>query len=114
MHPKTLLAIKTEIGKFHKLYEKLVDLWNGEAPYDNGATYPVTVLVNVIVHNMAFISTNCHGYNHKKDVEELRKNLEMLRLINEYENKCYMTHYAYNEVNNIYEGNLHMEDENHF
>lgn len=59
---------------------------------------------------MSLISTECVGYNHEKDVADFRKNLETLREINEYENKCYMSHYAWNEVDSIYMSELQMED----
>ncbi len=61
MHPKTLLAIKTEIRKFLLRYH--VELHHS-----------INQQVFHIISNMAFNGSKCHGYDHNKAVEELKKN----------------------------------------
>ncbi len=109
MSPKMLKSIKDGIRKFYILYEVLVERWNDNAPHGNGATYPEVVIVSVILQNMQFDGTNCHGYSHEEAVKGIEDGLKHLEAINEYHNKCYMTHYAFNEVDTIITYAAHQE-----
>lgn len=113
MKQETLLSIKKEIRKFSNLYEKLIKMWNGELPHGDNATHPETIQIGVILHNMAFNASDCMGYNHEEAVAKFEELMDVLRAINEYHGKCYMTHYAWNEVSSIYEGETMEEDINY-
>lgn len=110
MSPSTLSHIKGEIRKFSNLYEVLIKMWNGDVPHDNGATYPETIQVSVILHNMAFNSPNSVGYSHEREVKELYSLRDVLRALNEYHNENYMIHQAFKEVDMIIDGNAMSED----
>lgn len=114
MKPETLKQFKQQARKLSNLYEKLEEHWNGELKHGNNATYPVTVLVNVLLKNIAFDGSDCVGYNHEKEVKSVEKQIQILREINEYENKCYMTHYPYSEVSSLYHGLNMFEDDEQF
>jgi hypothetical protein len=110
MKAETLLLIKKDIQKFAKLYEILTNHWNGELKHGNGATYPETIQAGVLLQNMGFISTDCVNYSHEEDVKELIHLIDVLKAINEYHDKSYMIHYAWNEVSFIYESLVAFED----
>lgn len=110
MKPETLLAIKQQVSKFSKLYDILIEMWNGKLEHGNRATYPETIQIGVILGNIAFNPINCHGYSHKEEVKKVRNLVSVLESINRYHNECYMTHYAYNEVKCIYDGETMSED----
>lgn len=110
MLPDTLSAIKQDIRKFGKLYDELTTHWNDQLDHGNAATYPETITIKVIIHNMGFDSIKAQGYNHENEVNKLYANFEMLRSINEYHNKVYMTHYAFNEADCIITGHIMSED----
>jgi hypothetical protein len=114
MKPETLLSIKKDIQKFAKLYEILEHHWNGDLIHGNGATYPETIQVGVLLQNMGFISTNCANYSHEEDEKQLIHLIDVLKAINEYHDKCYMIHYAWNEVDCIYNGSVMSEYEPSF
>lgn len=104
MTPKTLKEIKQSIAKLAKVYEILVDTWNGQLEHGDKATYPVMIWVNVILHNLAFDGSKCVGYSHEKAVNDLEIHIKALKALNEYEHQCYITHFPCNEVVLIYEG----------
>lgn len=110
MTPKSLQEFKTHARKFANLYDILIESWNGKLEHGNNATYPVTIVVGVLVSNIAFNGSNCVGYSHEKAVQELESNLKTLEAVNNYENKLYMVNYAYNELYNLYEGLRMSED----
>lgn len=110
MKPETLLSIKKQVGKFAKLYDILNEMWNGKLEHGDSATYPETVQVGVILHNIAHNSTNCVGYSHEQAVKDLENYIAVLKAINLYHNKMYMIHYAWNEVEYIYIGETMSED----
>ena len=110
MKADTLKQFKQRARQFCNLYEELVILWNGSLQNGNNATYPVTVLVEVIVYNIAYDASDCVGYSHEKAVEDVKKNLKALHKINEYEHRCYMTHYPYNELSLLFDGMNMSED----
>lgn len=102
MKPETLREFKKRVNEFRKVYDKLVDLWNGELEHGNNATFPATVVVSVMLHNMAHDSSDCRGYDHQREVNKIMESLEALRALNNYEKGCYMTHYPYTELNNLW------------
>ena len=110
MKQETLLSIKKEIRKFSNLYEKLIKMWNGELVHGDNATHPETIQIGVILHNMAFDASDCFGYNHEVELAKFEGLMDVLKAINDYHGKCYMTHYAWNEVCSIYEGETTGED----
>lgn len=110
MSPKTLKEFKQEIAKFSKLYDKLVTHWNGELVHGNDATFPVTIIVQVLVHNIAFDASDCAGYSHEKAVMKVVENIEMLKEINIYEDKTYMVDYAYKTISCLWDGMFFSED----
>lgn len=111
MKQETLKQIKQELSKVAKIYQKLVINWNGELKHGDNATYPITIIVDVLLHNMAFDGSDCHGYNSSKAISDLYSNLEMLKELNEYTDKCYMTHFAFTEARDIIDGLVMSEDE---
>lgn len=110
MNAKTLKEFKKRAGEFYKLYESLIALWNGDLKHGDSAIYPVTVLVGVILHNIAFDASDCSGYSHEQAVKQVRKNIKTLENINEYENKMYMTHYPWTEMDTLFSGLEMSED----
>ena len=111
MKQETLKQIKQELFKVAKIYQKLVTNWNGELKHGDNATYPITIIVEVLLHNMAHDGSDCVGYNASKEEVELYSNLEMIRELNEYNDKCYMTHFAFTEARDIIDGLVMSEDE---
>ena len=111
MLEKTLEDIKVDLRKLHNIYEVLITEWNGELKHGNDAIYPITVTVGVLLGNMAHQSVNTVGYSHNKDMEKLARSLNTLQKLNEYNNKCYMTHFAYTEAEAIITGHI-MSEEN--
>ena len=111
MKQETLKQIKQELFKVSELYQKLVTNWNGDLKHGNDATYPITIIVEVLLHNMAHDGSDCVGYNASKEEVELYSNLEMIKELNEYTDKCYMIHFAFTEARNIINGLTMLEDE---
>jgi len=110
MKPSTLRTIKQQIRKVSNLYEILTDTWNGKLEHGNKATYPIMIWVKVILSNLAFDGSNCHGYDHDKAVKEMEMYIKTLKALDEYESECYITHFPYTQVNMIYEGEIMSED----
>lgn len=110
MKENTLKEFKSRAKNFADLYDHLVELWNGKLKHGNNATYPVTIIICVILRNIAFDGSNCADYSHEKAISDINKNIEALRRINKYEGKVYMTHYAYNEIYSLFSGLLMSED----
>ena len=104
MKPETLREFKKRVNEFRKVYDKLVNLWNGNLPNGDNAIFPVTVIVSVMLHNMAHDAIDCEGYDHLKEVNKMVYHLEVLNALNNYEGGCYMTNYAYTELNNLWIG----------
>lgn len=104
MSPQTLKEFKKEAARFSKLYDKLVTNWNGELLYGNDATFPVTIIVQVLVHNIAFDGSDCVDYDHEKAVMKVVENIETLKEINIYEHKLYMVHYAFDTISCLWDG----------
>jgi len=104
MNAQTLAAIKREIRKVAKIYDILIEHWNGDLVNGRKATYPITVTAGVIINNMAFDSSDCHGYNHDEAVRKLKADLEVLRKLNEYNEHCYMTHFPFTDIDSIISG----------
>lgn len=104
MNPQTLSLIKKDIRKFHKLYEILIEMWNGQLAHSNNATHPETVQVGVILQNMGFNGVGTHDYSHEAKVEKLHNLHKVLTALNEYHNKNYMIHQAWMEVDCIISG----------
>ena len=104
MKPETLREFKKRVNKFRKVYNKLVALWNGNLQHGNNATFPATVIVSVILRNMAHDASDCRGYDHQREVNKIIEHLEALNALNNYENGCYMTHYPYTELSNLWIG----------
>ena len=104
MKPETLREFKNRVNEFRKVYDKLVDLWNGELEHGNNATFPSTVIVSVMLQNIAFDSSDCLGYTHQKEVSKIVEHLEALNALNNYENGCYMTHYPYTKLSSLWTG----------
>src|SRR5690554_3893975 len=95
MSPQTLKEFKTHAKKLSDLYEVLVKEWNGDLKNGNNATYPVTIIISVILRNIVFDSSID---DHDEAVNKVRNSIETLRKINEYENGSYMSHFPYNEI----------------
>ena len=104
MKPETLKEFKKRVNEFRKVYDKLVALWNGNLQYGNNdnATFPATVIVSVMLHNMAHDASDCREYDHQREVSKIIEHLEALNALNNYENGCYMTHYPYTELSNLW------------
>ena len=108
MKPETLKLFKESIGELYKLYDSLITLWNGE--YENDAPYPVTIIIKVILYNIAFYNSDCVGYSHERELIKVENNIKNLRAIDEYKNQMYMTHFPFLEVDNLYSGLTMSED----
>lgn len=109
MKPETLKEFKQRARKFANLYQILVEHWNDQLGTGCSVSFPVTVLINVLVSNIAFDASDTHNYDHHKAVDEVKDILKVLKAIDEYENS-YMTHYPYMELSLLYEGLCHSED----
>jgi len=109
MEFKTLQHIKKELSRLSSIYGVLVDQWNGKLVHGNDATYPQTVIIQVILGNMASDTSDCANYNHTEEVEKLYKSLDTLKSLDQYSNKCYMTHFPYTEADMIILGNVMSE-----
>lgn len=109
MKPETLKAIKADISKFYKLYKHLIVNWNSNLSHGHQATYPETVLISVLLQNMQFDGTGTFGYSHEKECQKIMNIKSLIIKINEYHDKCYMTHYAANEVEFIISGHYMSE-----
>lgn len=109
MKPETLKSIKADISKFYKLYEHLVANWNGNLSHGQQAIYPETVLISVLLQNMQFDGTDASGYSHEEECKKIMDIKSLIIKIDEYHNKCYMTHYAANEVEFIIDGHYMSE-----
>jgi hypothetical protein len=103
MKQNTLDQIKQGIQKVYLIYSKLAKEWNKS---ENGcdANFPITVIVEVLLQTMAFNGKNCHGYSLEDATKELHSKMELLREIDEFSNKGYMTHFPYKECSLIVEG----------
>lgn len=110
MKPETLKEFKQRARKFANLYQILDNHWNGQLERDCSVSFPVTVLINILVSNIAFDASDTHNYDHHKAVDEVKDILKVLKAIDEYENYIYMTHYPYMELSLLYEGLCHSED----
>lgn len=95
MNAETLATIKTEIKRFHKVFEQICTLWESGQPH--------YITISVILQNMSHSSIGTVGYNHTKSVQHLHKCLNILRMIAEYHNS-HVESYAYNEVMMLIEG----------
>jgi hypothetical protein len=104
MLAETLKEIKSQIRKVSAIYDVLVTEWNGELINGKNATYPITVIVSVLLQNMGFDATNCHNYSHENAVKELYSKMGVLKSLNEYTSGEYMTHFAFTEVDFIVSG----------
>ena len=104
MKPETLKEFKKRVNEFRKVYDKLVTLWNGELEHGNNATFPSTVIVSAMLHNMAHDSSDCLGYDHQREVNKIVDSLEALNALNNYDNGCYMTHYPHTELSSLWIG----------
>ena len=104
MKPETLKEFKKRVNEFRKVYDKLVTLWNGDIKNGDNAIFPATVIVSVLLHNMAHDSSDCLGYDHQREVNKIVDSLEALNALNNYDNGCYMTHYPYTELSNLWIG----------
>lgn len=114
MKQETLNQIKKEISKVYDIYSKLVIKWNGNLAHGNSATHPITIIIDVILQNMSFNGNNCHNYDLKEDIKDLYNDLRLLKELNEYNNKGYMTHFPYIECESIIDGFVFSEDEDNF
>jgi hypothetical protein len=104
MTPNTLMKTKQELAKLHRIYEILIEKWNGSTSHGRDAQYPETIIMSVLLQNMAFSGVGTEGYSHNEAVEELKQNLKVMNALNEYHNRGYMTHYVYTEASHIIVG----------
>lgn len=106
MLPQTFEKIKKEISEFSKLYTSLESYWNGDKAHGNGATFPYTSIISVLLSHMYFAENE----------EKLLKAFTQIENLDNYHDKTPMTHYAFTECGYIISG-LQMselyEDENH-
>lgn len=110
MKPDTLKQIKKELVKLHNIYEVLIKSWNGPLDHGRGATFPATIIAGQLLQNMALGSSQTYSHVHDSAVKELKAKFEALRLLNEYERRCHMTHFAYSEAEAIITGHEMSED----
>ena len=110
MKLETLREFKKRVNEFSKVYDKLVALWNGNLQHGNNATFPVTVIVSVMLRNIAHDASDYTGYDHQREVSEIIEQLEALNALDNYENGCYMVHYPYTELSNLWIGLEMAED----
>jgi len=94
-------AIKAKIRLFYQIYDILVKEWNSELVNGCNATYPETVVCSNLLQNMGFDSSNSQFYDKKSDEKDLQSKFEALKTLNIYNNKCFMTDFAFNEVESI-------------
>lgn len=106
MKQETLLRIKQEITKLYRMYVILTANWNG-----NNATYPITIIVEVLLQNMAFDGSNCKDYSLQNAIDELYSKFDVLKELNEYNNKGYMTHFPFRECEAIIDGYVMSEED---
>lgn len=104
MNSTNLKNLKKKISKLSNIYNILVDEWNGPLKDGNNAIYPVTVIIGVLLHNMAFDGSDCVNYSHDKAVEDLHKSYNTLKALNDFHEKTYMVHYPFTEVSFLIEG----------
>ena len=101
MKETTLLTIKSEIRKFHKLIISTIDTAKWSQPH--------YTLLSVLVQNMSFSGKNAHGYNYQKEVDELFALRNLLREYADYY-QSYFEEWIASEVEMIIMGNDFMED----
>lgn len=110
MKAKTLKEFKVKVREFEVLYDSLITLWNGKLKNGNNATYPYTVIIGVIIHNIGFDNSDCIGYSHDEEINKIEDNIKVLDQIDIYEDRQQMTHYPYDEIQSLYTGMSISED----
>lgn len=111
MQKNTLKELKKELVNLYRIYKKLVINWNGSLIHGNNSTYPITIIVEVLLNNLCFDSSDSFNYNLDTSISKLYSDLEMLKELNDYNNKGYMTHFPYTECKSIIDGYVMSEDE---
>jgi len=111
MKQETLIQIKQQINKLYNMYVILTANWNGKLLHGNDATYPITIIVEVLLQNMAFDGSNCKDYSLQGAIDELYSKFNVLKELNEYNNKGYMTHFPFMECEAIIDGCVMSEED---
>jgi hypothetical protein len=114
---KALKDLKSNIRKVCDIYESIEKEWNTGATHGCNTTYPIMVVASVLIHNMAFDYNYDGDAAHEDAVKELYSKLEVLKKLNEYNNKCYTTDFPYTEISMLvqaaeyFNGEEHIEEE---
>jgi hypothetical protein len=108
---RALKELKQDIRRVSDVYDVIKEEWNKGSVNGRNTTYPIMVVVSVLLHNMAFDSSYAKDYNHEDELEDFFSKLNVLKEVNEYNNKCYITHFAYSEVAMLVQAWEHMDTE---
>lgn len=95
MTPKALKEFKEQMRNLNKIVAKIILVW------DN----PQYEVIEVLLQNLGFDSTDCQGYSHEKAVEKCKLIIDSLKEMNNYNfDGHYFIKWIYQEVDNSFVG----------
>lgn len=71
---RKLIEFKKEVEKFYKVIKTVADFW-GFSQYK---------VITVLVQNLQFDSSNCHGYEFKEDLEKTKELVKIITTVCNY------------------------------
>lgn len=108
---EALKKLKKGIRKVSNVYDAIAKEYNKGSVNGCNDIYPIMTIVGVLLHNMAFDSTDYKDYNHDSELQDFFSLLNLLEKVNEYNDKGYITHFAYSEVDMLVQAWEHMDEE---
>jgi hypothetical protein len=107
MKQETIRLIKKDIAEFLKVWAVLCKQYNPLDKNGFNSTYPYMTFISVLLGNARAISGSA-----EEQSEEFFKVVNILKVMNKYHRECYITHYAYTEIDMIVQGHYMSEDYN--
>lgn len=101
MTPRTVKLIKEDMKRFLPIIEGIANYFTSQPSYK---------LLEVLIQNIAFDGSVCHGYSHEQEVKKILEIEKLILSIKDYSNS-YVETYIYNELSFSILGNSHIEDE---